>query len=130
MEVVLPAGLVNTILGTASSARNIGTNGAIAVGGYVAVAGLWAAPVTGASRNPVRSFAPDMVGGDFHTTWIYQVGPAVGALIGVAFEWILKGKPEALAGDAGSPAEAELSCRSHQAPERQRPAGNSRPVMK
>lgn len=95
MEVVLTAGLVNIILGTASGARNIGTNGAIAVGGYIALAGLWAAPVTGASMNPVRSLAPDVVRGDFHTTWIYLVGPAVGAMIGVAFEWILKGKPTA-----------------------------------
>src|SRR5450755_223426 len=37
MEVLLTAGLVNTILGTASGARNIGTNGAIAVGGYIAL---------------------------------------------------------------------------------------------
>jgi aquaporin Z len=95
LEVVLTAGLVNTILGTASGARNIGTNGAIAVGGYIALAGLWAAPVTGASMNPVRSLAPDLVRGDFHTSWIYVVGPLVGALIGVAFEWILKGKPTA-----------------------------------
>jgi aquaporin Z len=43
--------------------------------------------------NPARSLAPDLVRGDFHTTWIYVLGPAVGALIGVAFEWILKGKP-------------------------------------
>ncbi len=95
MEVVLTAGLVNTILGTASGARNIGTNGAIAVGGYIALAGLWAAPVSGASMNPVRSLAPDVVRGNFHTTWIYVVGPWVGALIGVAFEWILKGKASA-----------------------------------
>ncbi len=95
MEVVLTAGLVNIILGTASGARNIGTNGAIAVGGYIALAGLWAAPVTGASMNPVRSLAPDVVRGDLHTTWIYLIGPAVGAMIGVAFEWILKGKPTA-----------------------------------
>lgn len=33
--------------------------------------------------------------GDFHTTWIYLAGPALGALIGVAFERILKGKPTA-----------------------------------
>lgn len=93
MEVVLSAGLVNTILGTASGARNIGTNGAIAVGGYIALAGLWAAPISGASMNPVRSMAPDLVRGDFDTTWIYVAGPILGALIGVAFEWILKGKP-------------------------------------
>src|SRR5476651_1183673 len=95
MEVVLTAGLVNTILGTASGARNIGTNGAIAVGGYIALAGLWSAPISGASMNPVRSFAPDLVRGDLSMTWIYLVGPVVGALIGVAFEWILKGKPTA-----------------------------------
>jgi aquaporin Z len=93
MEVVLTAGLVNTILGTASGARNIGTNGAIAVGGYIVLAGLWAAPISGASMNPVRSIAPDLVRGDLHMTWIYIVGPVLGALIGVAFEWILKGKP-------------------------------------
>jgi aquaporin Z len=98
MEVVLTAGLVNTILGTASGARNIGTNGAIAVGGYIVLAGLWAAPISGASMNPVRSFAPDFVRGDLSMTWIYVVGPVLGALIGVAFEWILKGKPT----DAGS----------------------------
>src|SRR3984893_11475459 len=95
MEVLLTTGLVNTILGTASGARNIGTNGAIAVGGYIALAGLWAAPITGASMNPARSFAPDLVRGNFGTTWIYLVGPAVGALIGVIFEWILKGRPTA-----------------------------------
>ena len=95
MEVVLTTGLVNTILGTASGARNIGTNGAIAVGGYIALTGLWAAPVSGASMNPVRSLAPDLVRGDLHTTWIYIIGPIVGALIGVVFEWILKGKPTA-----------------------------------
>ena len=91
---------MNTILGTASGARNIGTNGAIAVGGYIALAGLWSAPVSGASMNPVRSLAPDLVRGDFHTTWIYVVGPFLGALIGVGFEWILKGKPTAAGGVA------------------------------
>ncbi len=93
MEVLLTAGLVNTILGTASGARNIGSNGAIAVGGYIALAGLWAAPITGASMNPVRSLAPDLVRGDLGSTWIYLVGPLAGAVIAVGFEWILKGPP-------------------------------------
>jgi aquaporin Z len=91
MEIVLSAGLVNTILGTASGARNIGTNGAIAIGGYIALAGLWSAPVSGASMNPARSLAPDLVRGEFATTWIYIVGPLAGAIIAVGFEWILKG---------------------------------------
>ena len=95
MEVLLTAGLVNTILGTASGARNIGTNGALAIGGYIALAGLWADPISGASINPARSLAPDLLRGEFATTWIYIVGPLLGALIGVVFEWILKGPPTA-----------------------------------
>lgn len=71
MEVLLTAGLVNTILGTALGARNVGSNGAIAVGSYIALAGLWAAPISGASMNPVRSFAPDLVREEFGTAWIY-----------------------------------------------------------
>jgi aquaporin Z len=93
LEIVLTAGLVNTILGTASGARNVGANGALAVGFYVALAGIWAGPLEGASMNPIRSFAPDLVRGDLSTTWVYVVGPLVGAMIAVGFEWILKGRP-------------------------------------
>ena len=93
MEVLLTTGLVSTILGTASGARNVGSNGALAVGGYIALAGLWAAPISGASMNPVRSFAPDLVRGDLSTVWIYVAGPVLGAMIAVCFEWILKGPP-------------------------------------
>ena len=93
LEVLLTAGLVNTVLGTASGARNVGTNGAIAVGGYIALAGIWAAPISGASMNPVRSLAPDLVRGEFGSTWVYLVGPLAGAMIAVGFEWILKGPP-------------------------------------
>jgi aquaporin Z len=95
MEILLTTGLVSTILGTASGARNIGANGAIAVGGYIALAGLWAAPVSGASMNPVRSFAPDLLRGNLTSTWIYIVGPVIGAMIAVVFEWILKGRATA-----------------------------------
>lgn len=84
---------LNTILGTASGARNIGTSGAIAVGGYIALSGLWADPLSGASMNPARSLGPDLIRGHLGDTWIYLVGPLCGACIGVLFEWLLKGPP-------------------------------------
>jgi aquaporin Z len=95
MEILLTTGLVSVVLGTASGARNVGSNGALAIGGYIALAGLWAAPVSGASMNPVRSLAPDLIRGNLTTSWIYVVGPLLGAGIAVLFEWILKGPPSA-----------------------------------
>lgn len=93
LETVLTAGLVNTILGTASGARNIGTNAGIAVGSYIALAGIWASTFTGASMNPARSLGPDLFRGNLATSWIYVAGPLCGAVLGVLFERILKGPP-------------------------------------
>ena len=59
----------------------------------ITLAGLWASPISGASMNPARSLAPDLVRGNFTTSLIYIVGPTLGALIAVLFEWIMRGKP-------------------------------------
>ena len=91
MEVALTAGLVSVILGTASAAQNVGAIAALGVGGYIALAGLWAAPVSGTSMNPARSFGPALVGTDFSSYWVYVVGPLAGAAIAVAFAYILRG---------------------------------------
>ena len=91
MEILLTFGLVSVILGTASGAQNIGPIGALAVGGYIALAGLWASPLSGGSMNPVRSFAPDLVSGDFTSYWIYLLGPLVGATLAVGMAYALRG---------------------------------------
>ena len=91
IEVVLTLGLVSTILGTASKSQNIGPLAALAVGGYIILAGLWAAPISGASMNPVRSFGPELVSGQLSNAWIYVVGPLVGALLAVGIAYILRG---------------------------------------
>ena len=91
MEVALTATLVSVILGTASAAQSVGAIAALGVGGYIALAGLWSAPVSGASMNPARSFGPALVSGDFSSYWVYVVGPLAGALIAVGSAYLLRG---------------------------------------
>jgi aquaporin Z len=103
MEVVLTAGLVSVILGTASAAQNVGTVGAFGVGGYIALAGLWAAPVSGTSMNPARSFGPALVSGDWHAYWVYVAGPLAGAVLAVLCAVVLRGRgPDPMARRAAS----------------------------
>ena len=90
-ELALTVGLVSTILGTASRAQNVGPLSAVAVGGYIILAGLWSSPISGASMNPARSLGPDLVLGRFDHLWAYFAGPAAGATIAVAIAWLLRG---------------------------------------
>jgi len=92
MEAVLTLGLVSVILGTASGAQNVGLFGAIAVGGYIALAGLWGSPISGTSMNPARTFGPDLVGANFTDYWVYVAGPLLGAAVAVGGAFVLRGR--------------------------------------
>jgi aquaporin Z len=92
-ETGLTLGLIVVTQGTASGQNNVGPNAAIARGGYIAAAGLWAAPITGVSMNPARSFASALLDGQWARLWIYVVGPFTGVALAVAIAWILRGPP-------------------------------------
>jgi aquaporin Z len=91
-ELVLTVGLVSVILGTASGAQAIGPLAALGVGGYIALAGLFGSPVSGASMNPARSLGPALVKGDWTSWWAYLVGPIAGGAIAVGFAYVLFGR--------------------------------------
>ena len=91
MEALLTLGLVSVILGTASGAQNVGVIGALGVGSYIALAGLWGSPISGASMNPVRTFGPDLAGLDFTAYWVYVAGPIAGAVAAVLLAFVLRG---------------------------------------
>ena len=91
MELLLTFGLVSVILGTASGAQNIGIIAALGVGAYIALAGLWGSPISGASMNPARTFGPDLVGGNFTDYWVYIAGPILGGAAAVAAAFVLRG---------------------------------------
>jgi aquaporin Z len=93
IEVILTAILVTVILGTADRYQLIGANAAIAVGATIALCGLIALPIEGASMNPARSFGPAVATGNVDDLWIYVAGPLIGSLIAVLIAFGLHGRP-------------------------------------
>jgi aquaporin Z len=102
MELILTMGLVSVILGTASGAQNIGIIGAFGVGGYIALAGLWGSPISGASMNPARTFGPDLVSTTFTGYWVYIAGPVAGAALAVVIAFVLRGRGGGRAGSGAA----------------------------
>ena len=105
METVLTAILVSIILNTATGSRSIGHNAALAVGSTVALLGLFASPISGASMNPARSLGPDIVSTNFTGWWVYIAGPVIGAAFAVMIIGLVRGRPnsdeiDAAEGDA------------------------------
>jgi aquaporin Z len=89
LETILTIILVTVILNAASRHSLIGTDAAIAVGATIALCGLFAGTLTGASMNPARSFGPSVVSSDADKLWLYVVGPLAGAMIAVLFSVLL-----------------------------------------
>jgi aquaporin Z len=103
--VVAPGLMVMAIIlfmGKVAGAQNLGVFGALGVGGYIALAGLWGSPISGTSMNPARTFGPDLVSADFSSYWVYVAGPLVGAVIAVGFAFVLRGRGGGLAGSGAA----------------------------
>jgi len=108
METVLSVLLVTVILGTATDHHLVGHNAALAVGATIALDGLFAAPISGASMNPARSLGPALVSGQLADAWIYVAGPLLGALVAVGVAWLLRGgtTPDAVKAASGDAPES------------------------
>ena len=83
LEIILTALLMFVILNVSTGPKERGTTAGIAVGAVIALEALFAGPISGASMNPARSFAPALVTQHFADLWIYLVAPATGALLAV-----------------------------------------------
>src|SRR5579859_4630042 len=97
-EIILTTGLVSVIQGTASGAQQLGALAALGVGGYIALAGLWGAPVSGASMNPARSLGPALVLNDWNSWWAYLIGPIAGGAIAAGISFVLRGQGGGVSG--------------------------------
>lgn len=89
LEVVLTAILMLVILRVSRGSKETGIMAGAAIGSVVALAVLFAGPVSGASMNPARSLAPAVVGLDTSFLWIYLVAPPVGAALAVVLDQCL-----------------------------------------
>jgi aquaporin Z len=83
LETVLTAILMFVILSVASGSKEKGLLAGVAIGGVIAFEAIFAGPISGASMNPIRSFAPAVVSGMTHHLWVYLLAPVVGSGIGV-----------------------------------------------
>ncbi|MEQ1813372.1 MAG: aquaporin [Candidatus Nitrotoga sp.] len=83
LESMLTAGLVYVILTVTASDHKNRITAAIAIGGAVALAALFAGSISGASMNPARSLGPAVVSGNVEVLWLYVTAPIFGAAIAV-----------------------------------------------
>ena len=94
LEIVLTAGFVMVILASTKRAPLLAP---LAIPLTLVAIHFAAAPLSGASVNPVRSLGSALVGGDLAGLWIYIVAPIVGAVIGWAVFRVVDGGEEVVA---------------------------------
>lgn len=92
-EFVLSTLLLVVIFGTAAQAKIVGSNAAIAVGGTIALCGLFASPISGAAMNPARALGPMIVAWSTRDWWIYALAPLAGAAVAALLTYVVHGAP-------------------------------------
>jgi aquaporin Z len=91
LEIVLTFFLMLTILNVSTGAKEKGITAGIAIGSVIGLDALFAGPITGASMNPARSFAPALISGHFEYLWIYLIAPPVGAFLAMFASRFVRG---------------------------------------
>ncbi|WP_298778532.1 MIP/aquaporin family protein [uncultured Polaribacter sp.] len=83
LELLLTFFLMVVIINVSTGSKEIGVVAGIAIGGVVLLEAMFAGPITNASMNPARSFAPALVSGNLQHLWMYILAPILGALLAV-----------------------------------------------
>ena len=93
LEIVLSFFLMFVIMAVATDVRAVGQGAALAIGSVVGLEAIMGGPISGASMNPARSFAPALVALEFASHWVYWVGPVVGMALAAACYRLLREAP-------------------------------------
>jgi aquaporin NIP len=83
LEAILTFFLMFIIINVAQGSKEKGLMAGVAIGGMIALEAIFAGPITGASMNPARSFAPAIISGHLDFLWIYLTAPFLGAALAV-----------------------------------------------
>ena len=83
LEVVLTWFLMLVILRVSAGSRETGLLAGVAIGAVVALEACFGGPISGASMNPARSFAPAVVSLHLEHLSLYLAAPVLGALLAV-----------------------------------------------
>ena len=92
METLLSFLLMFVILNVATSMQEKNLMTGVVVGSTIALEALFAGPITGASKNPARSFGPALVSGHLQYVWIYLTAPVLAAILACPICRLIKGK--------------------------------------
>jgi MIP family channel proteins len=88
-EALITFFLMVVIMAMATDTRAVGQAAALAIGATIALEGIFAGPISGASMNPARSFGPALVSFTWTSQWVYLTAPFLGAIVGaLVYRWI------------------------------------------
>ena len=90
LELLLTFILMFVIFRVATGSKEQGLFAGAAIGSVVLLEAMFAGPVSGASMNPARSFAPAIISGHTEHLWIYLTAPFAGALLAIPFYHLFK----------------------------------------
>lgn len=90
LEIILTFILMFVIINVATGSKEKGLMAGVAIGATVGLESMFAGPVTGASMNPARSFAPALISGNLEHLWVYLTAPLIGAALAVACWHLIK----------------------------------------
>ena len=101
LEFLLTMILMFVILSVSAGGSDGKLLGGIVIGGVIGLEALFSGPISGASMNPARSFAPAVVSMHLDHVWIYIVAPLAGALVAGPLWHFICSPPCGAPGDNG-----------------------------